>query len=136
VNNDAIERIENHEKLLEMFSGWPSFHDAEVIGIELNREGPNPPVLTLNIYVFSLSSALNEQGHFVKSREAIVTFEFFGVGLDHIDGFNAQNVLSSLRIASKPGADTPRLQVGLVPLYGVSAEFSCDRGAVRAVQSI
>jgi hypothetical protein len=46
--------IENASLITEYFGFWPSFHDAEVMRVELIREAPSPKlVLDLNV-IFNL----------------------------------------------------------------------------------
>lgn len=35
---DKYLKIEGSKKIVELYGGWPSFHDAEVLLINLNRE--------------------------------------------------------------------------------------------------
>jgi hypothetical protein len=38
---ESYELIKNHESLLEAFGYWPSFHDAEIHSLILNRKFDN-----------------------------------------------------------------------------------------------
>ena len=58
--------IVGSEKVTSIFSGWPSFHDAEVTEVHLDRGEINTkankfdyPVMTLKVLVWNLTSRVN-----------------------------------------------------------------------------
>ena len=48
--------FENEEKLIDIFGYWPSFHDAEILRIRLDRAGSDGPSLTADIHVFEMKA--------------------------------------------------------------------------------
>jgi Immunity protein 50 len=123
--------VENGTILYDALGEWPSFHDAEVISLCLDRSGPDAPVLSLKVHAFRTTARLAPDGTFLRDREIIVDLEFLQIALDRLDGFNCQNALSSIEIARQ--GDVRRWRVLLHGVYGVSAEFTCDRITVRSV---
>ena len=112
--------------ILRWFGYWPSFHDAEVLSITLDRSHPSRIV----VHTWNRTDAVDARGYFVLDKHAIVTFvleDFLldqqGITNTQIDGFNAQNVLSSLTVRKTvEGYD-----LILYGIYGVSASISARR---------
>jgi immunity protein 50 of polymorphic toxin system len=99
--------------LIERFGGWPSFHDAEVLSLRIDRYhdrpfGDRPPSLTLEVQLATAPGvgADNEV-------PPTVTLVFSGVGDLDLEGFNHQNVLWGIEVGSAPGTEgeTSRFEV-------------------------
>ena len=105
------------------FGYWPSFHDAEVLSITLDRSSPSRIVVDTR----TRTNEVDAGGYYVLDKHAIVTFVVEDVLLDRegitntqIDGFNHQNVLFSLTVRKTlEGYD-----LILDGTYGVSASIS------------
>ena len=127
---DAIERkIGNSNSLTDIFGCWPSFHDAEVISIELQRAqgGLSEPTLTAKIYLFEMTSKVDERGCYVLKNHTIVTFSFKGIDESCLKWFNQQNSLWELAILDISSRQLEKLkfQVHFSSSFGVEAEFKC-----------
>ena len=70
--------------LVGWFGYWPSFHDAEVLDLELHRSGSS----TIRIHTFEATNQVNSQGFFVCAKHIIVSFVVEGVTDLHLDYFN------------------------------------------------
>ncbi len=127
-----MELFEHSEKLTRIFRGWPSFHDAEVVRLILDRTGSEAPSLEAWIHVFQATSEVDSAGHYVLKNHTLVTLTFKGVALEQLQWFNQQNVLSSLEVSSIDPADHEgrRIRVEMPSLYGVEARFECKRAIV------
>jgi hypothetical protein len=101
-----IEQISGSQKVVEWFGYWPSFHDAEVISVELYRTGTS----CLKVHAFRTRDEVNEHGHYVTDRHAIVSFLVEDISALSLHDFNHQNVLSGLSI--KKGDDQFELSLG------------------------
>src|SRR5215213_7267846 len=93
-------KIVNGHLLTYVFGRWPSFHDAEVLRLTLDRgedysHGPNLQAL---IHVYEMTSQVDERNMYVLKNHVIVTFRFFEVVEVRLEGFNQQNVLWDLSI--------------------------------------
>ena len=104
--------------VIAWFGHWPTFHDAEVLSITLNRAGESRVV----IHVSELT------------RHAIVTFclEGFpqdreGVTNTRIDFFNYQNVLSSASVKKA----TEGYELVLSGIFGVDGSIVSERMSVK-----
>jgi hypothetical protein len=115
--------IPGADSVVEWFGYWPTFHDAEVIAIALNRTGPSSVVL----HAFEMTSQVDPQGFYVLSKHATVTFSFEGFEFVRIVGFNAQNVLSSLWITRIPEG----FELNLEEAHGVSGIIKATSMQVR-----
>jgi hypothetical protein len=67
---EITEMILESEKLTSIFDGWPSFHDAEVLGIHFWRghidteaQIYNFSVLTAKIHFWLITRSVNESGY-------------------------------------------------------------------------
>ena len=78
--------------LADWFGYWPSFHDAEVIRIVLDRNDTSVLVL----HTFATSDELTSSGHYLTHKHTLVSVHFSDVLAVELDGFNHQNVLSCL----------------------------------------
>ncbi len=122
--------------LIRVFDRWPSFHDAEVVRIVLDRSGPHGPTLEVQIHVWETTGEVNARGEFVTRRHSLVSMLFSGIELEWLDHFNHQNVLFDLKVSSiDPGKhEGCRLKVEMSSSHGVSAKFGCVTASVLGVR--
>ena len=116
--------------LVAWFGYWPTFQDAGVLSITLNRSG----VSEVAIHAFDRTSQVDAKGYYILQKHAIVTFMLEGFPLDRsgitnirIEAFNHQNVLSSLVVETSAEGHQLRLE----SCYGVDASLVCERLSVR-----
>src|SRR5262249_4153946 len=111
-------KIEGSESVAEWFRGWPSFHDAEVLTLHIDREWQASFVRLL---AFTTSDRTNAAGYFIREHEAVVVFELTGIRSLPSDGEAAdvQNVIGDLLVEQV--RDGYRLS--LSPSYGISGEI-------------
>jgi hypothetical protein len=130
-------KIDNAERLITIFGRWPSFHDAEVVRVALDRSGDQGPTLEAVIHVCEYTAALDATGHYVTAKHTEVTFRFTDVELHSLQGFNEQNVLASLTITDIDAAEHEgrQLRIEMPTLYGLDAKFDCRGAAVISVRA-
>ena len=96
---ELYERVVNHRLITDWFGYWPSFHDAEVLSLYLDRRpleaGPGPS-LVVRVHTFEMTREVDDRGHYKFRKHAIITLEFDGVEEMSLDGFNGQNALAGL----------------------------------------
>jgi Immunity protein 50 len=128
--------FENSATIESIFGRWPSFHDAEVLRVVLDRSGDEGPTLEAAIHVFEMTSDVDPRGYYVLKNHTEVTLRFTDVVLTRLQWFNNQNVLSSLEISDiDPNQhDGKRFRVELPSSYGLEAEFDCKRAIVVEVR--
>ena len=113
-----VNAIEHVHLLMDYLGQWPSFHDAEVITLHLDRKHVTLE-LTLAYVWRDIASGYGE----CKSPKCCTaTLIFRGVSELHLDDFNEQNVLAELLIQR---LNETEFTVRLNPVYGVRADFSC-----------
>ena len=93
--------IEGAEKVLSIFGEWPSFHDAEILSVVLDRnafKGQYGPTVTVTLHCFKITNeVVDNQYRTVKHN--IVTFAFYDVVEFNLGyGFGQQNPLSGFTI--------------------------------------
>jgi hypothetical protein len=54
--------VENAAALTKIFGKWPTFHDAEVLRIVLDRAGDDGPTIEAQIHVFAMTSRVDDSG--------------------------------------------------------------------------
>jgi Immunity protein 50 len=109
-------------EVIAWFNRWPTFHDAEVLSISLNRlEG-----CRVAIHAFEMTSDIDSDGHYIFTRHAIVTFSLEGFLHTRIEFFNDQNVLSSASVDKTPDG----YELLLERCHGVDASIACQRMSV------
>jgi hypothetical protein len=130
--------IPGAELLTRVFGRWPSFHDAEVVRIALERTSDFAagPACELDIHVFEMTSELDEKNHYVLRYHTLVTLRCEGLRESDLSGFNNQNVLAGLDLleTDRREDDRVRYELTLDPSYGVSARFACE--SVRVVAAM
>jgi hypothetical protein len=135
---DVVELIDGSNKLVAVFGNWPSFHDAEVLWIKLDRHpvpGHIGPTFDAVIHAFEMTSEVNSQGCYVLRNHVLVHLRFRDVVGLQLDGFNFQNVLCGLDISklTEPPEEGGEFEVVFGSSYGVQAAFQCDGVEVVAV---
>jgi len=120
--------IQNAHRLTSIFGTWPSFHDAEVLKLELDRTEPS---ITLQLFAFQTTSTTDSEGYYKRIHECIVTFRFHSVEDVSLEGFNHQNVVAGISFERRA-----RVDVLIEPLHGIAGSFSCSSAEVVDVKSI
>jgi hypothetical protein len=113
------------EEVVAWFGRWPSFHDAEILSVHLNRGAPS----LIRIHTWNLSDKTDRQGHNIREREAIVVFEFRAIMELRMEGEDAdeQNVVRGLDVEDADGG----YRLRLFPCYGLSGELVVRQLSVR-----
>lgn len=136
---DPYEFIEGHEQVIARFGQWPSFHDGEVHRVLLDRlsqsaSGAYIPTVELHVRGWIMGPEVTEEGIYKLNNDSVVCLLFEDIFDFELEGFNQQNVLSSLAlslIADPKG--TQALHVELEHCYLFSGEFSARRAKVLGV---
>ena len=126
--------VQDSERLLRVFSYWPSFHDAEIINFHLWRGNVDPkkglyqfPVLTLDLHHWEITKELNSAGYYVLRYHTRTTLTFRDVQSVQMDGFNYQNAIMSLFIKQlqREEKPSPLIFVEIEAAFGIQASFTC-----------
>src|SRR4051795_12352549 len=101
---EEVPRIAGAEQLVAVFGYWPSFHDAEVLWMRLDRrahgEGCYGPTLEALIHAFDFeaTSPVGSDGRHALRRSVLVHLRFRDVDGLRVEGFNFQNKLHGLTL--------------------------------------
>ena len=72
---EVLSEIPGGADLLAWFGGYlPSFHDAEILGLELDRAGAT---CRIRAHTWEISDEVDKTGHFVLSRHVVAWFELW-----------------------------------------------------------
>lgn len=138
MSNDfnTLEIVEGAALLVEALGAWPSFHDAEVDTVVLDRAGEDGPSLELLIRVGSDSVTIGAGGYLVPDRRAVVVLRFGDIdGLDLL-GFSHQNVIFDLSLTKlDPGSANGRtIRVEVPTSTTCELKFNCRTCRVVSVE--
>jgi Immunity protein 50 len=127
---DFADRIVGAEKLVALFGYWPSFHDAEVKCITLDRQPRDEshgPILEALIHAFEMTRDVGPDGFFVLRHHVLVRMRFSQVAELQLTGFNYQNALFELEISDLRELQLEHIQfdVRFNSSHGVDASFQC-----------
>jgi hypothetical protein len=130
--------IAGAELLTSLFGAWPTFHDAEVLRLALDRGHPtgDRPSLEADIYTFEITPETDARGYYVLRHEVLVTLRFEDIEDLDLSGFNEQNVLFALTMTDTPATSNPSApwEVSFHSSYGLGAYFKCRSIEVRGAR--
>lgn len=125
---------EGGEKLTRLFGEWPSFHDAEILELHLDRGHVKPeknlptvPSLTLKIHLWEMTKEVDQNGYFVLLNHTLAVIRFSDLDRLNIAGFNQQNAIMDMEILRRERTDgpSPYFEVEIAPAFGLAASFTC-----------
>jgi hypothetical protein len=114
------------DAVVSWFGRWPSFHDAEILSVQLNRRGKS----WIKLHAWNLSDKTYEQDGkqaFVREKDAVVTFEIDGIVDLELADFSNQNVLQRLVIEQREEV----FRLTLAPCYGIGGYIEASRIQTR-----
>ncbi len=127
----AHARIEGAQKLVGLFGYWPSFHDAEVLWLKVDRkpvrEGIYGPTLELLVHTFEITSEVGSNGAYVLQHHVLVLFRFHGVDQWKMEDFNHQNALMGISFKDITASQLELLdfEISLCGAFGLDGSFLC-----------
>jgi hypothetical protein len=127
-DEEIIIQIPGAKSLVDIFGEWPSFHDAEVLSLTLNRTGAS----VMEVHTFRMTKEVDATGHYICDRHIIVTFELGEILEMNVDGFNNQNVVSGLDIEKREDG----MELILHPCYGLSGTILTDSIAITLKEGL
>lgn len=117
--------IPGAEDVVKWFGAWPSFHDAEVLSVYLERGGRS----RIRLHAWNTRSETDAEGRFIRHQEAVVAFELAGIKDLDLYGEDAdvQNVISGLTVEKVPEG----FRVVLGQCYGLAGQIVATELSVR-----
>lgn len=133
---DAFQQIESHQKVLDVFERWPSFHDGEVHRVVLDKGDESGPAVELIVRGWNLTPEVTENGFYRQEADSLVHFRFERVSDLVLEGLSHQNVLSGLEFerVDATGHAPAGLLVTLEHCYGLCGQFRAERASVVSVR--
>jgi Immunity protein 50 len=132
-------KIQNSHLLTDLFGRWPSFHDAEVLRITIDRGNAQSfsPYLQAMVHAFEMTSEIDGRGRYVLRNHVVVTFRFMEIYELRLEDFNQQNVLQGLSILDISDRQLERIkfEVSFDGIFGVSAKFQCNSISIESVEA-
>jgi Immunity protein 50 len=128
---EGVDNINGAEQLVAIFGYWPSFHDAEMLWLTLDRqsrgEGCYGPTLDALVHAFEMTSEVDRDGYYVLRNHVLVHLRFSEVVELQIAGFNHQNALMGLALTDVSDRQMERVkwEVRFDSAFGVDASFQC-----------
>ena len=132
---DETEFVENASALTQVFGEWPSFHDAEVHTMLLDRAGAHGAGLEARVHVFRMTDEVDARGFYVLTHHSLVRLRFDDISLLQLRWFNTQNALSDLLlepVEPQTNEGGRRYRVRFGSAWGVEAELFCNQIAVTS----
>jgi hypothetical protein len=122
--------IPGAEAVAAWFGRWPSFHDAEILSVHLNRRAPS----LIRIHTWNRGDTTDRHGRYIREREAIVVFEFHAIMAFRMEGEDpdTQNVVQGLAVEDTGSG----YRLRLFPSYGLSGEILVKHLVVRVEAGI
>jgi len=123
---DALRAVVGAKQLYDWFGYWPTFHDAEVICLHLNRKGPS----ILRVHTWEMTSEVSTTGHYVLAKDVVVDFMIDIATADdalELFGFSHQNVIFGLTI----NKDDSAYKLEINPCYGLGGSLKADNISIR-----
>jgi uncharacterized protein (DUF433 family) len=111
-------RIPGLDKLIAWFGFFPSFHDAEVTSMSLDRSGPS----RITVHTWAMTDQVSDGGAYVCQKHVMVTFVLEGIKDISLEGFNRQNVLNGISL----DRTSEGYQLVLEGIYGVDGKIEAE----------
>src|SRR4051794_18908164 len=111
--------VSGAQELFDRFGYWPSFHDAEILSLELNRKG----VSKFRIHTWEMTKEVDSESFYKLVKHVVVEFAFERITQLSFEGFNHQNVIFGLSLESSERG----WLVTLEDCYGLSGHISAER---------
>ena len=111
--------------LHDCFGYWPTFHDAEIISLHLNRRGCS----SLCVHTWEMTKEIDENGNYVLAKHVVVELVFEGICARDINDFNHQNVIFGLSIEKTNSG----FRLTLDECYGLAGSIESKRVSIRII---
>jgi Immunity protein 50 len=115
--------IPGARELQDWFGYWPSFHDAEIIELALNRAAP----ASLKVHTWEMTKDVDEKGYYVTAKHVIVELTFEAISGLALTGFNHQNVIFGMEIEKIDSG----FRVNLDECYGLAGTIEAGKISIN-----
>jgi hypothetical protein len=122
-DEERMALVPGTRELMAHFGYWPSFHDAQVLRIDLQRGD----VSKVRLYTFRLPGDIDTEGFYVLDRHTIVTVVLEGVLNMSLAGFNSGNVLFGMKVEKV----NEGFELSLESTYGVGGSILAKKVSIE-----
>ena len=120
---NELKVIAGAQELFDWFGYWPTFHDAEIVSLHLNRRSPS----SLLVHRGEPTGKVDERGFYVLGKHVVVEFVFEDIIDLNLGDFSHQNVISSLHIEKKDEG----FIFTLAQCYGLAGTIDAKKVSIR-----
>ena len=114
--------VQGADAVVRWFGKWPSFHDAEVLQVDLQRDGRS----SVRLHAFRMTQEVDASGHFILDLHAMVTFWLEGVSALELADFSGQNVIFGLALEPIPKG----FRLALSPCFGIAGYIEAAKVSI------
>ena len=118
-----LEAIRGAIELRDWFGYWPSFHDAEILSLHLNRAGAS----TMSVHTWEITAELDANGFSALAKDVVVEFAMKEVFDLSLNGFSQQNVIRSLNVEKVEGGH----RLTLEDCFGIAGTIDAKEIRIR-----
>lgn len=94
---ELLRNIPGGPELLAWFDGHaPSFHDAEVLSMHFDRDGPS---CAIAVHTFRMTEQVDAEGYFICDLHVVVRFLLTELLVTRMENFSHQNAIYGLSIS-------------------------------------
>jgi hypothetical protein len=111
--------IDGAQSLYDWFGYWPSFHDAEILYLHLNRTG----LSQMAVHTWHMSNRTDAESFYILEKHVVVDFALQSISDLELVQFSHQNVLSNLSVEKK----NDRFALILWPCYGLAGRIEVSK---------
>jgi hypothetical protein len=115
--------VDGAQELYDWFGRWPSFHDAEVVSLHLNRVGPS----SLVVHTWETTNQVDVRNFHILTKHVVVEFVLIEIADLELADFSKQNVLSGLDIEKTDAG----FRISLGPCYGLAGTIDTKTISIR-----
>ena len=119
---EVLSLIAGAAELSLWFGCWPSFHDAEIVSLSLNRQG----ISTLQLHAWRRTEKLDDHGYYVQEKHVFVSLRMEEIIALTLLDFNHQNVIFGLSFSRIEDG----FEIVLDPCYGLSGTITARKLSV------
>jgi hypothetical protein len=121
--SDVLSEVPGGAALQAWFGRMPSFHDAEILELHLDRAGPS----SLRVHTWDMRAETTDDGHFVLDKHVVVTFLLEEIVSLELSDFSPQNVIFGLELSKSENGFVLELE----HCYGLSGRLEARRISIE-----
>ena len=118
-----LEGITGARELYDWFGYWPSFHDAEVVTLHLDRAGSS----SLAVHTWEMTKEVDALGHYVLRKHVVVKFVMDDISNLSLEEIKRQNVVFGIQISREDES----FKLVLHPCYGITGMIVARQLAIK-----